>query len=176
MHGAVVKTVITPACHAGGRGFESLPLRHLLSRMSSLQRTSLFLGMIRHDHLPGHAGASVPFGPASCGAVVKTVITPACHAGGRGFESLPLRQKETQEKAGTCGENGFRPFLYGLSRLRRDAHETGNRPMRATVVRGMAAAGRAPRHAGAAHADGPLLPARGSPFTLRGCRDPIRLF
>ena len=27
------------------------------------------------------------------GAVVKTVITPACHAGGRGFESLPLRQK-----------------------------------------------------------------------------------
>ncbi len=26
------------------------------------------------------------------GAVVKVVITPACHAGGRGFESLPLRQ------------------------------------------------------------------------------------
>ena len=27
--GAVVQSVRTPACHAGGRGFKSLPLRHL---------------------------------------------------------------------------------------------------------------------------------------------------
>ena len=29
--GAVVQLVRTPACHAGGRGFKSLPSRHLLS-------------------------------------------------------------------------------------------------------------------------------------------------
>ncbi len=29
LYGAVVKLVITPACHAGGRGFKSLPLRHM---------------------------------------------------------------------------------------------------------------------------------------------------
>ena len=28
--GAVVQLVRTPACHAGGRGFKSLPRRHLL--------------------------------------------------------------------------------------------------------------------------------------------------
>lgn len=35
-HGAVVKTVITPACHAGGRGFESLPLRQHIQGISYL--------------------------------------------------------------------------------------------------------------------------------------------
>ena len=43
-HGAVVKTVITPACHAGGRGFESLPLRQHIKRSNSeqLRVTALF--------------------------------------------------------------------------------------------------------------------------------------
>ena len=33
------------------------------------------------------------------GAVVQLVRMPACHAGGRGFEPLPRRQKPTSAKA-----------------------------------------------------------------------------
>ena len=41
------------------------------------------------------------------GAVVQLVRMPACHAGGRGFESLPHRKK-VQEKSWTffCGVEG----------------------------------------------------------------------
>ena len=42
MNGAVVQLVRTPACHAGGRGFKSLPRRHFkklrLSRLHSSER------------------------------------------------------------------------------------------------------------------------------------------
>ena len=47
------------------------------------------------EHLPYKQGVtgSSPVSPTIRGLVVQLVRMPACHAGGRGFESLPGRQK-----------------------------------------------------------------------------------
>lgn len=63
------------------RGFESLPLHY--GRLAQLG-----------EHLPYKQGVtgSSPVSPTIRGLVVQLVRMPACHAGGRGFESLPGRQ------------------------------------------------------------------------------------
>ena len=45
------------------------------------------------EHLPykQRVTGSSPVVPTICGPVVQLVSTPACHAGGRGFEPLPDR-------------------------------------------------------------------------------------
>ena len=68
----------------------------LLTNSKSLRITTLRMGAVSSvgRASPSHGGGH-KF--KSCTAhhpmsTAKTVITPACHAGGRGFESLPFRQ------------------------------------------------------------------------------------
>ena len=85
--GAVVQSVRIPACHAGGRGFESRPLRQFWA-------ASLSSRGLGHRPFTAVTGVRIPLGTPKVerGAVVQSVRIPACHAGGRGFESRPLRQ------------------------------------------------------------------------------------
>ena len=79
-NGAVVKSVITPACHAGGRGFKSLPLRHFLR--TSFRGCPLF---VWHVHLTVD-GTACPI--ARCGVEGAYAFADRTRRNGCGFPAF----------------------------------------------------------------------------------------
>ena len=82
----------------GACAYSKLPVEYSNVANDATETVAWLSGRASPSHGGGHRFKSCT---AHHGAVVKTVITPACHAGGRGFESLPLRQlvQEGQSKA-----------------------------------------------------------------------------
>ena len=82
--GVVVQSVRIPACHAGGRGFESRPLRQLLSR--AMVRQGVRRSKILQRALPVVIVSGWSWGYSSAGRAL------AWHARGQRFDPAYLHQ------------------------------------------------------------------------------------
>ena len=125
------------AWHARGQRFDPAYLHHHVSTERSKVLTLSSRGLGHHPFTVS-TGVRIPVGSPSLaalklekaakqlprGVVVQLVRIPACHAGGRGFESRPLRQ------------------FYGLQRNLLSGSPDRNRSL-AVSLRGYSSAGRA---------------------------------
>ena len=92
--GAVVQLVRTPACHAGGRGFKSLPRRHFLITYAQVAQL-----VEQRTENPRVAGSIPALGTiCECSSSGRA---PPCQGGGSEFEPRrPLQMK--QELKSSC--------------------------------------------------------------------------
>ena len=96
IYGPVVQSVSTPACHAGGRRFESVPGRHYCAFVAQLveQRTE-------NPRVVG----STPTGGTICGCS-SSGRAPPCQGGGSEFEPRHPLQRAFRTTNG--GSDSFR--------------------------------------------------------------------
>ena len=98
--GAVVQLVRTPACHAGGRGFKSLPRRHFFD--------------LPHGRSPA-GGASFSASPIPFAAVAQSVerILGKDEVGGSNPPSSSTKSLEPQRVQGfLCFDRNFCSFVF----------------------------------------------------------------
>ena len=98
LSGPVVQSVSTPACHAGGRRFESVPGRHIkLSRaLCSAQYASVAQSVEQWTENPRVVG-SIPTGGTRCGCS-SSGRAPPCQGGGSEFEPRHPLQTDKERK------------------------------------------------------------------------------
>ena len=90
-HGPVVQSVSTPACHAGGRRFESVPGRQSGELRLSTKYASVAQSVEQWTENPRVVG-SIPTGGTRCGCS-SSGRAPPCQGGGSEFEPRHPLQK-----------------------------------------------------------------------------------
>ncbi len=100
--GPVVQSVSTPACHAGGRRFESVPGRHFYSAsvhsVCYAQDASVAQSVEQRTENPRVVG-SIPTGGTRCGCS-SSGRAPPCQGGGSEFEPRKPLQRGSLAQLG----------------------------------------------------------------------------
>ncbi len=108
--GAVVQLVRTPACHAGGRGFKSLPRRHFSSISLYAQVAQLVEQWTENPRVAG----SIPALGTIC-ECSSSGRAPPCQGGGSEFEprhSLHVGVKSPHSGTPPFRRDSFIPFPF----------------------------------------------------------------